>query len=163
MGKGREGKKRNWNEKNCQRRDWYQDFLIGRFSPFEKRRPFLLGVFWNEKWSFPLFFNWQNLIYTFTEIEIQIMDEDFVIPLCKDDLLNSEEGSYVVDEVLSVRVLPNKLRGRFYCSWRNICRFFTLFCLRCHVDQLSECLSDLRSGVPTAIVQNFDCLFSLLR
>lgn len=64
------------------------------------------------------------------------MDEDFVIPLCKDDLLSSEEGSYVVDEVLSVRVLPNKLR---------------------------ECLSDLRSGVPTAIVQNFDCLFSLLR
>ncbi|RMX45777.1 hypothetical protein pdam_00004164 [Pocillopora damicornis] len=64
------------------------------------------------------------------------MDEDFVIPLCKDDLLSSEKGSYVVDEVLSVRVLPNKLR---------------------------ECLSDLRSGVPTAIVQNFDCLFSLLR
>lgn len=64
------------------------------------------------------------------------MDEDFVIPLCKDDLLSSEEGSYVVDEVLSVRVLPNKLR---------------------------ECLSDLRSGIPTAIVQNFDCLFSLLR
>lgn len=44
------------------------------------------------------------------------MDEDFVIPLCKDDLLSSEKGSYVVDEVLSVRVLPNKLRGRFYCS-----------------------------------------------
>lgn len=45
MGKGREGKKRNGNEKNCQRRDWYQDFLIGRFSPFEKRRPFLLGAY----------------------------------------------------------------------------------------------------------------------
>lgn len=44
-GKKREGKKRNGNEKNCQRRDWYQDFLIGRFSLFEKRRPFLLGVY----------------------------------------------------------------------------------------------------------------------
>lgn len=137
---------------------WLADFLRSK-----KGGHFYWVFIWNEKWSFPLFFNWQNLIYTFTEIEIQIMDEDFVIPLCKDDLLSSEEGSYVVDEVLSVRVLPNKLRGRFYCSWRNICRVFTLFCLRCHVDQLSECLSDLRSGVPTAIVQNFDCLFSLLR
>lgn len=137
---------------------WLADFLRSK-----KGGHFYWVFIWNEKWSFPLFFNWQNLIYTFTEIEIQIMDEDFVIPLCKDDLLSSEKGSYVVDEVLSVRVLPNKLRGRFYCSWRNICRFFTLFCLRCHVDQLSECLSDLRSGVPTAIVQNFDCLFSLLR
>lgn len=137
---------------------WLADFLRSK-----KGGHFYWVFIWDEKWSLPLFFNWQNLIYTFTEIEIQIMDEDFVIPLCKDDLLSSEEGSYVVDEVLSVRVLPNKLRGRFYCSWRNICRFFTLFCLRCHVDQLSECLSDLRSGVPTAIVQNFDCLFSLLR
>lgn len=137
---------------------WLADFLRSK-----KGGHFYWVFIWNEKWSFPLFFNWQNLIYTFTEIEIRIMDEDFVIALCKDDLLSSEEGSYVVDEVLSVRVLPNKLRGRFYCSWRNICRFFTLFCLRCHVDQLSECLPDLRSGVPTAIVQNFVCLFSLLR
>lgn len=40
------------------------------------------------------------------------MDVDFVIPLSKDDLLSGEAGSYVVDEILSVRVLPNKLRGR---------------------------------------------------
>lgn len=39
------------------------------------------------------------------------MDVDFVIPLCKDDLLSGEAGSYVVDEVLSARVLSNKLRG----------------------------------------------------
>lgn len=97
---------------------WLADFLRSK-----KGGHFYWVFIWNEKWSFPLFFNWQNLIYTFTEIEIRIMDEDFVIPLCKDDLLSSEEGSYVVDEVLSVRVLPNKLRGRFYCSWRNICRF----------------------------------------
>lgn len=101
---------------------WLADFLRSK-----KGGHFYWVFIWNEKWSFPLFFNWQNLIYTFTEIEIQIMDEDFVIPLCKDDLLSSEEGSYVVDEVLSVRVLPNKLRGRFYCSWRNICRFFLRF------------------------------------
>ena len=35
-----------------------------------------------------------------------------MIPLSKDDLLSGEAGSYVVDEILSVRVLPNKLRGR---------------------------------------------------
>lgn len=40
------------------------------------------------------------------------MDVDFVIPLSRDDLLSGEAGSYVVDEVLSVRVLPNKLRGK---------------------------------------------------
>ena len=34
-----------------------------------------------------------------------------MIPLSKDDLLSGEAGSYVVDEILSVRVLPNKLRG----------------------------------------------------
>ena len=39
------------------------------------------------------------------------MDVDFVIPLSKDDLLSGEPGCYVVDEVLSARVLPNKLRG----------------------------------------------------
>jgi len=40
------------------------------------------------------------------------MDVGFVIPLSRDDLLSGEAGSYVVDEVLSVRVLPNKLRGK---------------------------------------------------
>ena len=40
------------------------------------------------------------------------MDVDFVIPLSRDDLLSGQAGSYVVDEVLSVRVLPNKLRGK---------------------------------------------------
>ncbi|KAJ7379614.1 meiotic chromosome condensation [Desmophyllum pertusum] len=64
------------------------------------------------------------------------MDVDFVIPLSKDDLLSGEAGSYVVDEVLSLRVLPNKLR---------------------------DCLSDLRSRGPTVVVENFDCFFSLLR
>lgn len=64
------------------------------------------------------------------------MDVDFVIPLSRDDLLSGEAGSYVVDEVLSVRVLPNKLR---------------------------DCIADLRSAGPTAIVKNFDCFFSLLR
>ncbi len=28
---------------------------------------------------------------------------------------------------------------------------------------LADCLSDLRSGVPTVVVENFDCFFSLLR
>jgi len=64
------------------------------------------------------------------------MDVGFVIPLSRDDLLSGEAGSYVVDEVLSVRVLPNKLR---------------------------DCLADLRSAGPTAVVENFDCFFSLLR
>jgi len=59
-----------------------------------------------------------------------------VIPLSKDDLLSGEAGSYVVDEILSVRVLPNKLRA---------------------------CLADLRSGGPLLIVENFDCFFSVLR
>ena len=40
------------------------------------------------------------------------MDVDFVIPLSKDDLLSGEAGTYVVDEVPSARVLPNKLRGK---------------------------------------------------
>ena len=40
------------------------------------------------------------------------MDVDFVIPLSKDDLLSGEAGSYVVDEIVSARVLPNKLRGK---------------------------------------------------
>jgi len=54
---------------------------------------------------------------TFTSIfnrekqDTKSMDVDFVIPLSKDDLLSGEAGSYVVDEVLSARVLPNKLRG----------------------------------------------------
>ncbi|XP_015767731.1 PREDICTED: condensin complex subunit 1-like [Acropora digitifera] len=64
------------------------------------------------------------------------MDVDFVIPLSKDDLLSGEAGFYVVDEILSVRVLPNKLRA---------------------------CLADLRSGGPLLIVENFDCFFSVLR
>lgn len=64
------------------------------------------------------------------------MDVDFVIPLSKDDLLSGEAGSYVVDEILSVRILPNKLRA---------------------------CLADLRSGGPLLIVENFDCFFSVLR
>jgi len=64
------------------------------------------------------------------------MDVDFVIPLSKDDLLSGEAGTYVVDEVLSARVLPNKLR---------------------------DCLADLRSGGPTVILENFDCFFSFLR
>lgn len=36
------------------------------------------------------------------------MDEDFVIFLCKEDLLSSEEGFYVVDEVFLVCVFLNK-------------------------------------------------------
>lgn len=44
------------------------------------------------------------------------MDVDFVIPLSSDDLLSGEAGSYVVDEVLSARVLPNKLRGKLNVS-----------------------------------------------
>lgn len=54
------------------------------------------------------------------------MDVDFVIPLSKDDLLSGEAGSYVVDEVLSLRVLPNKLRGKL-----NLCHSFridNMFC-----------------------------------
>ena len=54
------------------------------------------------------------------------MDVDFVIPLSKDDLLSGEAGSYVVDEVLSLRVLPNKLRGKL-----NLCYSFridNMFC-----------------------------------
>lgn len=59
-----------------------------------------------------------------------------MIPLSKDDLLSGEAGSYVVDEIYSLRVLPNKLR---------------------------DCLADLRSGGPLVIVANFDCFFSVLR
>lgn len=96
------------------------------------------------------------------------MDVDFVIPLSKDDLLSGEAGSYVVDEVLSVRVLPNKLRGKL--------KMQTLFCFKVRFDvcsslyvlisiftTLADCLSDLRSGGPTVVVENFDCFFSLLR
>lgn len=91
------------------------------------------------------------------------MDVDFVIPLSKDDLLSGEAGSYVVDEVLSVRVLPNKLRGKPCYSRRILCCFLLAFCLRFHFNPLVDCLCDLRSGAPTAIIENFDCLFSLLK
>ena len=49
------------------------------------------------------------------------MDVDFVIPLSKDDLLSGEAGCYVVDEVLSARVLPNKLRGWEMLSYFLVC------------------------------------------
>lgn len=39
------------------------------------------------------------------------MDSEFTIPLTKDDLLCPSEGSYVVQEVYSVRGLPGKLSG----------------------------------------------------
>ena len=47
------------------------------------------------------------------------MDVDFAIPLSKDDLLSGEPGSYVVDEVLSVRVLPNILKGTCTMMYTN--------------------------------------------
>ena len=40
------------------------------------------------------------------------MDSEFTIPLTKDDLLCPSEGSYVVQEVYSVRGLPGKLSGK---------------------------------------------------
>lgn len=73
----------------------------------KKRRPFYGG----KKRRFAP----QNLDSFLTATKTQytnVMDVDFVIPLSKDDLLSGEAGSYVVDEILSVRILPNKLRGR---------------------------------------------------
>ena len=69
---------------------------------------------WNEALIFHIVL---VFISTFTGIfnrekqDTKSMDVDFVIPLSKDDLLSGEAGCYVVDEVLSARVLPNKLRG----------------------------------------------------
>jgi hypothetical protein len=39
------------------------------------------------------------------------MDSEFTIPLTKDDLLCPAEGSYVVQEVYSVRGLLGKING----------------------------------------------------
>ena len=96
------------------------------------------------------------------------MDVDFVIPLSKDDLLSGEAGSYVVDEVLSARVLPNKLRGEL--KMQSLFKFndrFDVFSSPCVLililTTLADCLSDLRSNGPTVVVESFDCLFSLLR
>lgn len=58
------------------------------------------------------------------------MDVDFVIPLSKDDLLSGEAGSYVVDEVLSVRVLPNKLRGELKWQLCSTLKIDLIFALR---------------------------------
>ena len=44
------------------------------------------------------------------------MDVDFVIPLHRDDLLSGECGSYVVEEVLPLRILPDKVAGESIIS-----------------------------------------------
>lgn len=94
------------------------------------------------------------------------MDVDFVIPLSKDDLLSGEAGSYVVDEIVSARVLPNKLRGKRILGLASEHKCYALLGLLVVyilIFTLSDCLADLRSGGPIVILENFDCFFSLLR
>lgn len=47
----------------------------------------------------------------FTKSFEEIMETEFIIPLSKDDLLCAEGGSYVVEEILTVRCLPGKISG----------------------------------------------------
>ena len=52
------------------------------------------------------------------------MDVEFVIPLSKDDLLDGEAGAYVVEEVIPMRILPNKIAGTRRCEHLPV--FFVL-------------------------------------
>ena len=76
----------------------------------------LAGILWKEKSAvvMKIYKDWktENKHYlTDNSAFAKKMESEFIIPLCKDDLLCAEEGSYVVDEIMSVRCLPRKITG----------------------------------------------------
>ena len=95
------------------------------------------------------------------------MDVEFVIPLSKDDLLDGEPGAYVVEEVIPMRILPNKIAGTRRCEHLPV-----FLCFQCndHVELrfmfalIPACIDDLNSTEGAcSVLQNFDVFFSLIR
>ena len=83
------------------------------------------------------------------------MDVDFVIPLSKADVLSGEAGLCCGRSSVSASSSKPTSRETY-----RVCFDFLIVRI---LFILVVCSTDLRSGGPAVILENFDCFFSLLR
>lgn len=83
------------------------------------------------------------------------MIKDFIIPINKDELLQSRNGQYFVEKIVSIRILPQALDGMFQ-------KFYVFLYLLIILILFIEAKSALQMNGINFILDHFDTFFSLI-